>query len=111
MAPMTIKGRPLMYELCTQWNLPYHIKDELEVHHLLRMNSWDLNLSLVNGEGMLGFQGKQFVPIYQNTNRQDIIRDSVLDSKQRIPSRYYWLSFRSDGNSSFVLIQKDTKKK
>lgn len=100
----TRNPKPPLFDIVHKWNLPDTTISELLYYKLQSIPAHSLNSWLRHDSGLLGREKQNilFVPIYQNTSRQQIL----IDAKHCQGARYY-LSFRAtkDG-TAIVLIQR-----
>lgn len=97
--------KPPLFDLIHRWNLSQAQQNTLEFYKLHSMSAAQLEIHLRNNDSKVYHSDEPrlvFIPIYQNTTRQQIKYDATGGNY----TKKYYLSFRSVGNTNIVLIQR-----
>lgn len=97
--------KPPLFDLLHRWNLSQAQQNTLEFYKLHSMSAAQLEIHLRNNDSKVYHSDEPrmvFIPIYQNTTRQQIKYDATGGNY----TKKYYLSFRSVGNTNIVLIQR-----
>lgn len=96
------KASNLLHMLLHIWNLPEDIQQQCTIYELRAMYASQVADNLQHHNGLVGFRGKLFSPVYQNCSRMDI----GTQANSKTPDRHkYYVSFRQYGALRIAVIQ------
>lgn len=97
--------KPTLFDLIHKWNLTEDQKLLLDFYSMKKVTAYQLaeNLNTNKGRYSTVTLCNTYIPIYMYTSRRQIERDAQVFTTKHYP---YYLSLRTLGNISIVLIQR-----